>query len=173
MRPDGEPVVLEVNTLPGMTETSLLPKGGGSGRLRATRSCASGWWSSAIGQTGSVTPARKRKTRDSASVVPHRQQRPGQVMWFKRKPKNRRLGRAQVLDVKLRSSQVRAARTRLAAIASGLSFGTVFGLYLLWRAGEWALNRLVYENPVVRHPGDGRADRRRHLRRTSCGAGAG
>jgi D-alanine-D-alanine ligase len=26
MRPDGQPVVLEVNTLPGMTETSLLPK---------------------------------------------------------------------------------------------------------------------------------------------------
>ena len=30
---DGTPFVLEVNTLPGMTETSLLPKaGGGSGR---------------------------------------------------------------------------------------------------------------------------------------------
>jgi D-alanine--D-alanine ligase len=26
VRPSGEPVVLEVNTLPGMTETSLLPK---------------------------------------------------------------------------------------------------------------------------------------------------
>ena len=26
MRPDGEPVFLEVNTLPGMTQTSLLPK---------------------------------------------------------------------------------------------------------------------------------------------------
>jgi D-alanine-D-alanine ligase len=26
VRPDGTPVVLEVNTLPGMTETSLLPK---------------------------------------------------------------------------------------------------------------------------------------------------
>jgi D-alanine-D-alanine ligase len=26
VRPDGQPVVLEVNTLPGMTETSLLPK---------------------------------------------------------------------------------------------------------------------------------------------------
>jgi D-alanine-D-alanine ligase len=26
VKPDGEPVVLEVNTLPGMTETSLLPK---------------------------------------------------------------------------------------------------------------------------------------------------
>jgi len=28
VRPDGEPVVLEVNTLPGMTETSLFPKAG-------------------------------------------------------------------------------------------------------------------------------------------------
>jgi len=26
VRPDGEPVVLEINTLPGMTETSLFPK---------------------------------------------------------------------------------------------------------------------------------------------------
>ena len=26
VREDGQPVVLEVNTLPGMTETSLLPK---------------------------------------------------------------------------------------------------------------------------------------------------
>ena len=26
VRPEGEPMVLEVNTLPGMTETSLLPK---------------------------------------------------------------------------------------------------------------------------------------------------
>ncbi len=67
-------------------------------------------------------------------------------MWFKRKPKNRRLGREQVLDVKLRSSQVRAARTRLGAIALGALFATVFGLYLIYRAGDWALNRCVYEN---------------------------
>jgi D-alanine-D-alanine ligase len=26
VKPNGKPVVLEVNTLPGMTETSLLPK---------------------------------------------------------------------------------------------------------------------------------------------------
>ena len=26
VRPDGSPIVLEVNTLPGMTQTSLLPK---------------------------------------------------------------------------------------------------------------------------------------------------
>ncbi len=67
-------------------------------------------------------------------------------MWFKRKPKNRRAGRARVLDVKLRSQQVRATRTRLAALAFGALFGTVFGLYLLWRVGDWALDRLVYEN---------------------------
>jgi cell division protein FtsQ len=67
-------------------------------------------------------------------------------MWFKPKPKNRRLGREQVLDVKLRSSQVRATRTRMGAIGLGAVFATVFGLYLLYRTGEWALNRLVYEN---------------------------
>jgi hypothetical protein len=68
-------------------------------------------------------------------------------MWFKRKTRNRRLRQARVLDVKLRSSQVRKARTRLAVIATGLSLGTLFGLYLLWHAGAWALNRFVYANP--------------------------
>src|ERR1019366_1985909 len=67
-------------------------------------------------------------------------------MWFRRKPKNRRLGREQVLDVKLRSSQVRAARTRVGAICLGALFATAFGLYLLYRGGDWALNRCVYEN---------------------------
>src|ERR1035437_595443 len=67
-------------------------------------------------------------------------------MWFKREQKNRRLRRGHVLDVKLRSDQVRATRTRLAAIAIGVLFGTVFGLYLLWRTGEWALDKFVYEN---------------------------
>ncbi len=68
------------------------------------------------------------------------------AMWFKHKRKNRRLGREQVLDVKLRSSQVRAARTRLTALSLGAVFVTLLGLYLLYRAGDWALNRLVYEN---------------------------
>jgi cell division septal protein FtsQ len=68
-------------------------------------------------------------------------------MWFKRKTRNRRTGGARdVLDVKLRSSQLHAARTRLAGIAFGVCFGTIFGLYLLWRAGEWTLDRLIYEN---------------------------
>jgi cell division septal protein FtsQ len=67
-------------------------------------------------------------------------------MWFKRERKNRRLNRGHVLDVKLRSDQVRATRTRLAAIALGVMFGTVFGLYLLWRTGAWALDKFIYEN---------------------------
>jgi len=58
----------------------------------------------------------------------------------------RRLGRDFVLDVKQRSSQVRAARSRLAAISLGVAFAIFFGQYLLWRTGEWALNQFVYEN---------------------------
>jgi len=67
-------------------------------------------------------------------------------MWFKRKPKNRRLGREQVLDVKLRSSQVRAVHRRMTALSLGAVFATIFGLYLLYRTGEWALNRFVFQN---------------------------
>ena len=69
-------------------------------------------------------------------------------MWFDRKQKNRRLSRGHVLDVKLRSDQVRATRVRFVSLALGLVFGTAFGLYVLWRAGEWAMNQLVYENPA-------------------------
>jgi cell division protein FtsQ len=68
------------------------------------------------------------------------------MFWRKRKTTNRRLGRVRVLDVKLRSSQVRAARARRALIGLGVCFGTVFGLYALWCLGEFMLNKLVYEN---------------------------
>lgn len=67
---------------------------------------------------------------------------------FDRKQKNRRLNRVHVLDVKLRSDQVRKTRLRIGALALGALFGTLFGAYVLWRSGEWVLNRLVYENPA-------------------------
>lgn len=67
-------------------------------------------------------------------------------MWFKRQPKNRRLRRGHVLDVKLRSDQVRATRIRLGVMAVSIPVVTLFGLYLFWRAGEWTLDRFVYEN---------------------------
>ena len=68
-------------------------------------------------------------------------------MWFNRTPgRNRRLHRHHVLDVKLRSDQVRANRVRLARISFVVLFGTFFGLYLLWKVGELALDTFVYEN---------------------------
>ncbi len=39
VRPEGEPVVLEVNTLPGMTETSLLPKAAEAAGLSYAQLC--------------------------------------------------------------------------------------------------------------------------------------
>jgi cell division septal protein FtsQ len=70
-------------------------------------------------------------------------------MWFKRdqnKNRNRRLHRHNVLDVKLRSDQVRASRVRLGVFLALAVAGPFFGLYLLWRIGEVALNAFVYEN---------------------------
>src|SRR5205085_5248520 len=57
------------------------------------------------------------------------------LMFWYRKVKNRRLGREYVLDVKLRSSQVRAARTRKFVIAGVVIFSLVFSVYALWRIG--------------------------------------
>ena len=70
-------------------------------------------------------------------------------MWFRRdnKNRNRRIGREHVLDVKLRSDQVRAARARVFTILFCLLFGTFFGIYLIWRTGEVLLDKFVYENP--------------------------
>jgi cell division septal protein FtsQ len=68
-------------------------------------------------------------------------------MWFKREQKNRRHSRGHVLDVKVRSDQARATRMRLATGVFAVGFGTLFGLYLFWRAGEWTLDKFVYENP--------------------------
>ena len=47
-------------------------------------------------------------------------------MWFDRKTGNRRLGRGHVLDVKLRTKEVRATRLKLAATALGIFLIPVF-----------------------------------------------
>lgn len=39
VRPNGDPVVLEVNTLPGMTETSLMPKAAAAAGLEYAALC--------------------------------------------------------------------------------------------------------------------------------------
>ncbi len=53
-----------------------------------------------------------------------------------------------MLDVKLRSDQVRQTRMRFGVLAVGVMLGTGFGLYVLWRAGDWVLNQMVYQNPA-------------------------
>ncbi|MEJ5237663.1 MAG: FtsQ-type POTRA domain-containing protein [Limisphaera sp.] len=69
-------------------------------------------------------------------------------MWsWRPKARNRRLGREHLLDVKLRSSVVRAARARLVAGLLAGAFGLGVGMYAVWRAGAWLQNCLFYENP--------------------------
>jgi cell division septal protein FtsQ len=51
-----------------------------------------------------------------------------------------------VLDVKLRSDQVRKTRLRLVALGGGALCGTAVIVFGLWLGGAWLLNRLVYQN---------------------------
>jgi cell division septal protein FtsQ len=69
-------------------------------------------------------------------------------MWFRRKSKNKRFERRHVLDVKLRSSQRRQLRFRRFVLLTGCILVTVVGGFGLWRGGEWALRRLLYDNPA-------------------------
>lgn len=52
-----------------------------------------------------------------------------------------------MLDVKLRSDQVRATRARTFTFTLSAMLLTFIGLVLIWQGGKWGLNRLVYENP--------------------------
>jgi hypothetical protein len=67
-------------------------------------------------------------------------------MGIRRTARNRRLRKRSILDVKLRTRGARAARLRLVATALAVAVGTVAGLYGLWRGGELALERLVFQN---------------------------
>jgi cell division septal protein FtsQ len=51
-----------------------------------------------------------------------------------------------VLDVKLRSDQVRKTRLRLVALGGGALCGTALLVVGLWLGGAWLLNRFVYQN---------------------------
>ena len=62
------------------------------------------------------------------------------------KPKNRAFERRHVLDVKVARRQAVRHRVRVATLAATLSLGTIFVIFLLWRAGDWAMTRFIYEN---------------------------
>jgi cell division septal protein FtsQ len=62
------------------------------------------------------------------------------------KAKNRAFERRHVLDVKVARRQAVRHRVRVATLAAGVSLGTLFAIYLLWRVGDWSMNRFIYEN---------------------------
>jgi cell division septal protein FtsQ len=67
--------------------------------------------------------------------------------WLKRKPKNRRApDREYALDVKLRTSQTRAARMRIVGVCMAVVFSLAAITLVFWRGGQWVLDALIYEN---------------------------
>ncbi len=66
------------------------------------------------------------------------------------KSSNRKLHRENenVLRVKLRTDQVRAARTRFAMQVLTVLFGAAVVLFLGWRGVDWAVREFVTENPA-------------------------
>jgi cell division septal protein FtsQ len=67
--------------------------------------------------------------------------------WLQRKLKNRRAQeREHGLDVKLRTSQTRAARMRMVGVGMTVIFSLALIALVLWRGGTWALDGLIYEN---------------------------
>ena len=61
-------------------------------------------------------------------------------MFGKKKKKN--------LDVKARSKPLKALRMRMAAGAMAVSAGVVLVLFVVWKGGEFLLDRYVYTNPA-------------------------
>ncbi|MDB6059846.1 MAG: cell division protein FtsQ [Verrucomicrobiales bacterium] len=54
--------------------------------------------------------------------------------------------RAELLDVKLRTSQTRAHRTRLLGVIFAVLFSLTLAVLLVWRGGSWLLDKLIYKN---------------------------
>jgi len=67
--------------------------------------------------------------------------------WLKLKPRNRRVqDQEYVLDVKLRTSQTRAARMRIIGVCVVALFSLAVITLALWRGTQWVLNGAIYEN---------------------------
>ncbi len=67
---------------------------------------------------------------------------------FRSRQRNRQNTRRHVLNVKLSSEQRRGARLRWMGVASGTAAIAFLALFLCWRGGDWALQKLIYRNPA-------------------------
>ena len=54
-----------------------------------------------------------------------------------------------MLDVRSRAKPLQAVRIRMALSALAISTGIVLVLFVCWKGGEYALDRLVYTNPTL------------------------
>ncbi|MGZ4974396.1 MAG: hypothetical protein ACXWDN_16675, partial [Limisphaerales bacterium] len=54
--------------------------------------------------------------------------------------------RAELLDVKLRTSQTRAHRMRLLGVGIAVAFSLTLAVLVVWRGGSWLLDKLIYKN---------------------------
>ncbi len=69
-------------------------------------------------------------------------------MLFKRKRRNRRHSRGYVLDVKLSASQRRDTLLRRLTLLLGSALVLFFTVFIVWRGGDMAIRRFIYENPA-------------------------
>jgi cell division septal protein FtsQ len=67
-------------------------------------------------------------------------------MFLKKRRNRRNNERAELLDVKLRTSQTRANRMRLLGIGLAVVFSITLGAFIVWRGGVWVLDKLIYKN---------------------------
>jgi cell division septal protein FtsQ len=68
------------------------------------------------------------------------------MAWFKSKPRNRRLESRHVLDVKMRTDPAREQRARHILLALAAASAVAFSLYVLWRSGQYVVDRLIFDN---------------------------
>jgi cell division septal protein FtsQ len=54
--------------------------------------------------------------------------------------------RAELLDVKLRTSQTRAHRMRMLGVGVAIVFSLTLAALIVWRGGAWMLDKLIYKN---------------------------
>src|SRR5690349_18812818 len=69
-------------------------------------------------------------------------------MLSRRKTKNRRFERDSVLEVKMHSKHVRAARMRWVSRTLAWSLGMGLAIFGIWRGTDWAVDEFVYRNPT-------------------------
>jgi hypothetical protein len=136
----GEPLVLEVNTLPGMTEMSLLPKAAAAAGIGYAELCER-----------MVRLALRRARPSPASTEPAdgnalTLERSGRMWPFSQQPVNRRVERRAASRC---GSAPRWPRPRPRA-GSAPSFspilGTLLALFVFWRAGEWLLHNFLFDD---------------------------